>query len=57
MGKADGAYVEDYVEWSGVYDGESLTDVTAVWTRKQGGGAWLHDLLLPEVVPFVFEQR
>jgi hypothetical protein len=56
-GKEGGAYVDDYADWSGVYNGESLSDVTAVWTRKEGGGNWLYDFLLPEVVTFIFEQE
>ena len=53
----EGVYADDYVDWRGIYDGESLRDVRAVWTRKEGSGDWLHDLLLPEVVTFVFGQE
>lgn len=56
-GKEGGDYVDDYVVWSGIYDGESLSDVTAVWTRKKGGSNWLYDFLLPEVVTFIFKQK
>ncbi|MBT8085895.1 MAG: hypothetical protein HKP32_03655 [Woeseia sp.] len=51
----EGAYANDYVDWRGEYDGESLSNVTAVWTRAQGGGDWLHDLLLPQTVTFSFK--
>ena len=40
------------VEWSGIYDGVSLYDVEAVWTRNEGD--FIHDLLLPDVVTLVF---
>ncbi len=42
----------EYVDWSGVYDGKTLSDVTALWTR--GKGDFIHDLLLPDVVTLVF---
>ena len=45
----------DYVDWSGVYDGESLSNVTAVWTRVEKD--FVHDLLLPSKMTFIFKQR
>lgn len=40
------------VEWSGIYDGDSLYGVEALWTRNKGD--FFHDLLLPDVVTLVF---
>ena len=52
-GRPDGQYPDDHVDWSGVYDGESVRDVEAVWTRGKGRSRLL-DVLLPGVVCFVF---
>ncbi len=50
--KRDGG---DYVDWSGVYDGHSLSNVRAVWTRKEKDFG--HDLFLPPKVTFTFTQK
>lgn len=42
----------EHVRWSGISDGRSVTDVTAVWTRVEGD--FVHDLLLPERVTLDF---
>ncbi len=36
------------VEWRGLYDGSTVRDVEAVWTRRKGD--FVHDLLLPDAV-------
>lgn len=43
---------DEHVSWSGWTDGESVRDVTAVWTRVEGD--FIHDLLLPEQVTMRF---
>ena len=45
----------DYIDWIGTYDGESLKNVTAVWTRIEKD--FVHDLLLPQKVTFTFKQK
>ena len=40
----------DSVDWRGVYDGVSLSNVTAVWTRTEKD--FWHDLFLPATVTF-----
>lgn len=44
-----------HVDWSGAYDGKSLSNVKAVWTRT-GEKDFIHDLFLPDVVTLVFEE-
>jgi|TARA_B100000315_G_scaffold259506_1_gene315846 formylglycine-generating enzyme required for sulfatase activity len=41
------------VEWKGIFNGESLDNVQADWIRGDGGH-FLNDLLLPDVVTWVF---
>ncbi len=43
---------DEHVRWSGSFDGQTATNVTAVWTRVEGD--WVHDLLLPEQVTLEF---
>ncbi|MGX5175297.1 hypothetical protein ACUR5C_14860 [Aliikangiella sp. IMCC44653] len=38
----------DKLIWSGIYDGQKLNKVEAIWVRQKGD--WVHDLLLPEEV-------
>lgn len=45
-----------YVDWSGTYDGHSVNDVRAIWTRA-GEDDFIHDLFLPDVVSLVFKQK
>lgn len=45
----------DHVEWHGRFDGSTLHDVTATWTRVPGD--FVHDLLLPPVVTLRFTPR
>lgn len=40
------------VEWSGLFDGQSVQNVQAVWTRQKGD--FVHDLLLPKQVTLDF---
>jgi len=47
---------DDYVDWKGVYDGESLSNVTAVWARFNEDDL-IHDFFLPDVVTLVFKQK
>jgi|GEM_PF-1097511 len=42
-----------YIDWSGLYDGVSLTDVKAIWTRTEEED-FIHDLFLPDVVELRF---
>lgn len=42
-----------YVDWSGTYDGESVSGVKAIWTRIEEED-FIHDLFLPDVVTLVF---
>ena len=42
----------EHVRWSGVSDGRTVSDVTAIWTRVEGD--FVHDLLLPEQVTLDF---
>ncbi|NNF66820.1 MAG: hypothetical protein HKM98_04865 [Gammaproteobacteria bacterium] len=56
VGRQGGDFSADYVDWSGSFDGKTLNDVTAVWTRN-GRGNWLYNFLLPDVVRFKFKQK
>lgn len=40
------------IEWSGVYDGKTIINVKAAWTRQKGD--FIHDLLLPDVLTLTF---
>jgi hypothetical protein len=42
----------EQVEWSGFYDGNTLYDVQAIWTRNKGD--FVHDLFLPKQVTLDF---
>lgn len=42
----------EHVLWTGVYDGDAFSDVTALWTRVEGD--FVHDLVLPGEVVMVF---
>ncbi len=42
----------DVVNWSGHYDGNTVTHVEAVWIREKGD--FIHDLLLPNKVTLLF---
>jgi hypothetical protein len=42
----------EQVEWSGFYDGKTLHNVYAVWTRNKGD--FVHDLFLPKQVTLDF---
>ena len=42
----------DFVDWTGVYDGESISEVKGVWTIVEDD--FVHNLLLPEKVNFLF---
>ncbi len=42
----------DSVEWSGNWEGKTLTNVSAVWTRLEKD--FVHDLFLSSAVKFVF---
>jgi hypothetical protein len=41
------------VLWTGIWNGEEITDLTARWTRVEGD--FLHDLLLPDEVILDFK--
>ena len=43
-----------HVDWSGTYDGESVRNVQAVWTRTEEDD-FVHDIFLPDVVTLVFK--
>ncbi len=43
---------DERVEWSGAFNGNSLSHVTALWTRTPGD--FIHDLLLPKKVTMKF---
>lgn len=43
---------DEHVSWSGWTDGQTVRDVTAIWTRVEGD--FIHDLLLPERVTMRF---
>ncbi|ABI65772.1 hypothetical protein Mmar10_1480 [Maricaulis maris MCS10] len=43
---------QEQVDWTGVIDGESVSDVRIVWTRVEGD--FIHDLFLPEQVTLEF---
>lgn len=45
-----------YVKWRGIYDGKSVSDVKATWTRTEEDD-FIHDLFLPDVVTLVFKQK
>ena len=45
-----------YVDWSGTYNGESVSNVKAIWTRTEEDD-FIHDLFLPDVVTLVFKQE
>lgn len=42
-----------HVDWSGTYDGKTLLEVRAVWTRVDEDD-FVHDLFLPDVVTLIF---
>ncbi len=42
----------EQVRWSGLSDGRTVSNVTAVWTRNEGD--WVHDLFLPHEVTLEF---
>lgn len=44
---------DERIDWSGRYDGRTLSDVTVLWTRVEGDA--VHDLLLPERLVLAFE--
>ncbi len=43
---------QDFVDWQGQYDGHTLSNVQAIWTRVEKD--FIHDLMLPELVTFQF---
>ena len=43
---------DERVRWSGSSNGQTVSNVTAVWTRAEGD--WVHDLFLPEQVTLEF---
>ncbi|MDP2559774.1 hypothetical protein [Psychrobium sp. 1_MG-2023] len=43
---------DEHIQWTGRYDGQSLYDVKAVWSRNTGD--FIHDRLLPDVVTLIF---
>ena len=43
----------DFVDWTGVYDGESISEVKGIWTRVEDD--FVHNLLLPAKVNFLFK--
>lgn len=45
----------DYVDWEGVYDGESISELKGVWTLVEND--FIHNLLFPQQVVLVFEQN
>ncbi len=45
----------EFVNWSGTFDGETIHNVTAKWTRVEGD--IIHDLFLPDVVTMVFTPK
>ncbi len=52
MKMADGTYVD----WSGVYDGYSLKNVTAIWNRAEEND-FIHELFFSDVVELLFTQE
>lgn len=42
------------VDWSGAFDGDSVSNVKAVWTRAKDDD-FFHDLFLPAVVTLIFK--
>lgn len=45
----------EHVDWQGHYDGKSLAQVKAIWTRIEGD--FIHDLFLPKIVTMVFTPK
>lgn len=45
-----------YVDWSGEFDGQSLSNVKAIWTRIDEDD-FFHDLFLSDIVSFTFTQK
>ncbi len=45
-----------YIDWSGTYDGESVSNVKAIWTRAEEED-FIHDLFLPDVVTMLFTPK
>ncbi len=43
---------DEQVRWSGTADGQTVSDVTVIWTRVKGDA--VHDLLLPDQVTLDF---
>ncbi len=43
-----------YVDWSGTFDGKSISNVIAVWNRAKEED-FVHDIFLPDVVTFIFK--
>lgn len=43
---------DERVEWSGTFNGNSISQVTALWTRTSGD--FIHDLFLPKKVMMKF---
>ena len=46
----------NYVDWSGTFDGESVSNVKAVWSRAEEED-FIHDLFLGDVVTLIFKQQ
>jgi hypothetical protein len=45
-----------YVDWSGTYDGKTISNVIAVWNRAKEED-FVHDFFLPDMVTFVFKEK
>lgn len=45
---------DGFVYWGGIYNGESLNKVTAIWNGTEEDD-FIHELFLPDIVTFVFK--
>ncbi len=46
---------QDFIDWQGQFDGQTVSEVKATWTRIEKD--FIHDLMLPDQVIFQFKPK